>query len=126
MELLETQDPEKKRLIEASDRHRRELEREVKSLSEKTEKMLINALVIGGSLALTYYIVSQWSKSKKKKKAKKSENGVSAEGDTIEEPSVFAQIGSKVMNQVTLVLLDIAKDKLLDYLESRKTKDENS
>ena len=53
MELLETQSPERRKLLETSERHKRELEKEVKSVSEKTEKAITNALIIGGSLALT-------------------------------------------------------------------------
>jgi hypothetical protein len=134
MELLETQDPEKKKLIETSDRHKRELEKEVKSLSDKTERVLVNALVIGGSLALTYFVISQWGKSKsKKKKAKAKAAGIDNGSDdsdesqeVLEAPSMISRIGTKVINQATLILLDIAKEKLIEYLESRKTRDENS
>ena len=56
MELLETQDPERRKLIETSDRHKRELEKEVKAMSDKTEQVLKNALIIGGALALTYFM----------------------------------------------------------------------
>jgi hypothetical protein len=40
MELLESQDPEKIKLIETSDRHKRELEKEMKSMTDKTEKVV--------------------------------------------------------------------------------------
>lgn len=40
MELLETQDPEKKRLIETSNRHREELERELDGMGDRSQKML--------------------------------------------------------------------------------------
>lgn len=130
MELLETQDPDKKKLIETSERHRRELQKEVKAISERTERILINALVIGGSLALTYYIISQWTGKRKKKKAKQRrvENGApeAEEVDVPETPSVISQLGSKLMNQATVILLDIAKEKLFEYLESRKQTNENS
>ena len=70
MELLETQDPEKKRLMEESDRHKQELQKEVKAMSDKTEKVVKNALIIGGALAITYLIVSQLGSSRKKKNKK--------------------------------------------------------
>ena len=70
MELLETQDPEKRKLLETSNRHRQEMEREIKDISQKTEKVLKNALIIGGALALTYIVVNQLSSSKTKKKKK--------------------------------------------------------
>jgi hypothetical protein len=130
MELLETQDPERKKLIETSDRHRHELEKEISSIQKRTERILTNALIIGGSLALTYIVISQLVKSgKKKKKANSSLGAAEPQRETESTssgPSLISQIGTKVVNQATLILLDIAKDKLLEYLESRKKPNENS
>jgi hypothetical protein len=128
MELLETQDPEKRKLIETSSRHKHEMEREVKDLSDRSEKMLKNALIIGGALALTYVVVSQLSSYKaKKKKAKvaKSAN-VEEEEEEQSEPSMLSHMGDKLVNTATLFLLDMAKEKLYDYLQNKKSKDENS
>lgn len=133
MEILESQDPEKKRLIEASERHKRALEKEVTDLSDKTEKVLTNALIIGGALALSYIVVRQFSSSSKKKK-KKHKKGkkvtasvlpVSTDVDDEEEeddsaPSMLSTIGSQIANQATAILIDMARQKLLEYLESRK------
>ena len=132
MELLESQDPEKKKLIETSDRHKRALEKELTELSNKTERMLTNALIIGGSLALTYIVITSLSGSKKRKKKKMAEAEAEAAGEVddgsveMETPSVISQIGTKVLNTATVLLLDIAKEKLFEYLESRKKADENS
>jgi len=135
MELLETQDPEKKRLIETSDRHKYELEKEVKAISDKTERVVKNALIIGGTLAITYLVVSQLSASKKKKKrvkTKQKAEGSAAEADLEDEeesyspPTFLSQLGERVTTQATALLLGIAKDKLAEYLSNRKEKDENS
>lgn len=131
MELLEGQDPEKKKLIESSERHKRALEKEVGDMRAKTDKMITNALIIGGSLALTYFVVSSlYSSKKKKRKAKSAVASVATEGDHEEaeddSPSILGNIGTQVLNQATVLLLDIAKEKLADYLQSRKTRDENS
>jgi len=129
MELLETQDPEKKRLIESSQRHKYEMEREVKDISDRSEKMLKNALIIGGALALTYLVVNQLSSTKiKKKKTKKAKSAdvELVEEDEDESPSVLSQMGDKLVNTATLFLLDLAKEKLADYLQTKKSKDENS
>lgn len=132
MELLESQDPEKKKLIETSDRHKRALEKEVSALTQKADKMVTNALIIGGSLALTYFLISSISSSrKKKKKNKQKAQGKAMEGDEemSEEdhnPSILGQIGTRVLNEASVILLDIAKEKLAEYLESRKNTDENS
>ncbi|MBY0433644.1 MAG: hypothetical protein K2U26_06005 [Cyclobacteriaceae bacterium] len=131
MELLEGQDPEKKKLIESSERHKRALEKEVGDMRAKTDKMITNALIIGGSLALTYFVVSSLSSSKKKKrKAKAAAASAATDGNEEEaeddSPSILGNIGTQVLNQATVLLLDIAKEKLADYLQSRKTRDENS
>ncbi|MCU0419377.1 MAG: hypothetical protein MUC38_06935 [Cyclobacteriaceae bacterium] len=121
MELLEVQDPEKKRLIESSERHKRELEREVKAISERTETIAKNALIIGGVLALTYLLISQAGRDKPRKR---KERALGQEEETEDfgpaTPSLLSQIGSRVVDQATLILLDVAKQKLTEFLHSRK------
>jgi len=130
MELLETQDPEKRKLIETSSRHRQEMEREIKDISQKTEKLLKNTLIIGGALALTYIVVSQLSSSKSKKKKSRKEKALvenSLDEEPIDQsPSLLSKIGDKALNMATVLLLDLAKEKLSEYLQHRKSKDENS
>ena len=132
MELLETQSPEKKKLIETSDRHKAEMKKEVKAITDKTERWITNAVIIGGSLALTYFVVSQLSSGSKKKKsrAKIKEAGepeTEQEDDNlISTPSVISQVANKVINQASFILLELAKEKLLEYLASRNQRNENS
>jgi hypothetical protein len=132
MELLETQDPEKKRLIEASARHKKELQREVKAMSDKTEQVVKNALIIGGTLAVTYLLISQLSSSKKKKgKARVTDQKKDQEPDfepapAYSPPTFLSQLGDRLVTQATVMLLDIAKDKLAEYLSNRKQKHEDS
>ena len=128
MELLETQDPDKKKLLETSHRHRQEMTRELKDISEKSEKVLRNALIIGGVLALTYLIVNQLSssKSKGKKSVKKKTDELTAEETENEPPSLLSKMGDQAVSMATMFLLDLAKDKLSEYLQHRKSKDENS
>ncbi len=131
MELLESQDPERKKLIETSDRHKRALEKEVSELTQKANKMVTNALIIGGSLALTYLLISSISSHRKKKKNKlKTQADAPEEVQEVEEedhgPSVLSQIGTRVLNEASTILLDIAKEKLAEYLASRKQTNENS
>ncbi len=130
MEILETQDPEKKRLMDEAKNHKDNLVDDVRFVSERTEKIIVNALVIGGALALTYLLVSQFSGTKSKKKKTKaiklvtqtpSESGP-AEGEEEESDSnsLLAQIGTKIANEATLFLLNLAKEKLNEYLQSGK------
>lgn len=133
MELLETQNPERKKLLETSERHKRELEKEVKDMSDKTEKVLKNALIIGGALAVTYLLVSQLSTGKKKKKSKAKIQLQAAHAPTdhtVEEeeetPSAFSAIGSKIADTATVMLLDMAKEALSEFLKTRQQKNADS
>ena len=135
MELLETQDPDKKRLIETSDRHKRAMEKEISDLTEKTDRMLKNALIIGGSLVVTYFVISALSKKRKKKKKKialaeaaKTGEGIDpvVEEEVDDGPSVLGQVGTQLLNQASLLVLDIARQKLSEYLATRNKPDEHS
>ena len=125
MELLETNSP-KSELMKKSSRQREELEREIKKLGDQTEKILINALIVGGSLALTYFIVRQFTaKSKSKTKSRK----IHLLGGTPEDeerepsgPSIISEIGTVLATQATAFLLGMAREKLADYLEAHKGK----
>lgn len=139
MELLESQDPLKRKLIASSDRHKRELEKDVKAIAERTERTMKNALIIGGSLALAYLVVNQISSSSKKKKKKykiarvpklKVADVKTEEEDNEEEEqdstSLISAIGTQVMNQATAMLLELAKEKLMEFVASRMKSDEPS
>lgn len=138
MELLEADDPIKGKLLEKTSRHRDELEDEVNLLSERTEKIVTNALIIGGALALTYFMVRQFSRSKGKKKKKIVVKPVktvaaadTAEVEEEEEESTnplvnsITQIGTAVASQATMFLLEMAKEKLGEYLQSQSQKKES-
>lgn len=134
MELLESDDPVKIKLLQKATRHREALEEEVSEISDRTEKVLTNALIIGGALALTYMAVQHFS-GPKKKKSKKSKTVKNAEASGEEEENesgsgfsdVVSQIGSTLASQASVFLLNLAKEKLMEYLESQNQKaDENS
>jgi ADP-ribosylglycohydrolase len=137
MELLESQDPLKRKLIASSDRHKRELQKEVKEIAERTERTMTNALIIGGSLALAYLVVSQISSTKKKKKKYKiaripklkvestKEEQAEDEEEVQGSTNLISAIGTQVMNQATAMLLEIAREKLMEFLASRMKSDES-
>lgn len=133
MELLETQDPDKKKLIETSDRHKRAMEKELSDLTQKTDRVLKNALIIGGSLALTFLVISALSKKRKKKKKKlaleaSAQAGLTPDAPEEEEdgPSILSTVGTQLLNQASVILLDLARQKLKEYMATRNTTDENS
>lgn len=139
MKTLETDDPIKSQLLQKATHQREELADDVKALSERTEKMLTNALIVGGSLMLGYLIVKGLSgrKSRRKKKGKVTHKPAQASlviDDTEEEvfessPSVvgsmLTHIGSAIATQATVILLDLAKEKLAEFLQAQAEKKTN-
>jgi hypothetical protein len=87
---------------------------------------------VGGTLALTYLAVRQFGGSskgtKKKLKTKKIKlvNAAAAADDEEEtevaSPGIVAQIGTALAGQATMFLLQLAKEKLNDYLQSNAEK----
>ena len=139
MELLDSDDPMKNQLLRKSAHHREQMEEDVKLISEKTEKIITNALIIGGALAAAYFVVNRFSKSKSKSKGKirkvriikdKENPGVSDEvvvaSDEPETPGVLAQIGTALASQATVMLLTFAKEKLSEFMQSQNPPKEHS
>lgn len=129
MELLETNDM-KSELLKKSAKHRQELQDEVKLISERTEKALTNALIIGGSLAATYFLVRALAGGSKKKKSRRKVKIVQAstapervvEAEVVAGPSspgIVSQIGTVLASQAVTLLLNVAKEKLADYLHEK-------
>lgn len=137
MKAMETDDLVKSQLLQKAAQQREEIESEMHEITDRTEKVLTNALIIGGALALTYFLVRGFS-AKKKRKARKAKAKVKAtEVDDAEEAEVYeesgparilSQIGTAVASQTTMILLDLAKEKLMEYLQAQAQKkaDENS
>jgi hypothetical protein len=132
MELLDS-DEERGKLLRQSARHREALEGEVRLISANTEKIITNALIIGGSLALSYYFVRQLSgggKSKKSKRKAKRIQVVHAESPEVVEverapaenvePGILGTVGAALVSQASMFLLNLAKEKLMEYLDSVK------
>jgi hypothetical protein len=133
MELLDSDDALKGQLLRKSAHHREQLEEDAKLISERTEKIITNALIIGGALAATYFIVSRFSKGKKKSKLKKvrlvkgedTAEQVVVEAAEPEVPGVVTQIGSALASQATVMLLNFAKEKLDEFMKSQNEKKED-
>jgi hypothetical protein len=133
----QSNDP-KEELLKKSERYRQELKDEVRMISDRTETIVKNALIIGGTLAAAYFLMRQLSGSSPRRKKKvaapkikivKATEG-NEETETIEEPSapgVVSQIGTALASQATVFLLSLAKEKLMQYLESQfEKKDKNN
>ncbi len=133
MELIDGDDI-KQELINKSARHRQEIEGDFKLITENTEKIITNALIIGGTLAFTYYLVRQVTGGSSKKKSKRkptrlqvvSDNaGAGTVAEEVSEPAsmgLVGQLGTALASQASIFLLNLAKEKLMEYLDERAQK----
>ena len=131
MEILEKQDPEKRKLMEEANWHKQNLTEGVHQVSEQTEKIITNAIIIGGALAVTYFLINEIGNTRRKKKKSKTVKLVTqspVESGSVEETegndSILAQIGTKIANEATIFLLNLAKEKINEYLQSSKTSED--
>jgi hypothetical protein len=139
MEYLESGESVKEQLREKAARRKEQFQEEARSLSTRAEKVLTNGLIIAGALAVTYWVFSSIRSGKKKRKKRMKEAAASTpasveyageeEGTSSNgAPGMLAGVGNVLLTQASLFLLDLAKDKLRDYLTQRKQEqpDENS
>lgn len=121
-------DPEKKRLTEEVARRKAELDKATGFLPGRTDKVIRNALIIGGALAASYLVFRAVSKYRKKNKAATNEsvNPASVAATPSSSSDFFAQIGNRVAQEATLFLLRLAKEKLTEWIESKQSKDGHS
>jgi hypothetical protein len=132
MGMLGTDDPVKGQLLKKSALHREQLEEDVKIISESTEKIIINALVVGGALAATYFLVSRLSGSKSKQKKTRAAKIKLVQGGPKDEesyapaipetPGMISQITTALASQATVFLLSLAKEKLVEFLQAQSEK----
>ena len=133
MELLESDDP-KAQLLRQASKQKQALNDEVKMLSDKTEKVVKTALIVGGTLAATYLLYRLLSDSDSKKKRKKVKIVSAGPVEELEEDNsnnsvmsgVMGKIGAVLAGQASIFLLSLAKEKIGEYLESRAEKKEDA
>lgn len=134
MELENTNDI-KTELLKRSAKHREELEQEVRLLSDRTERIMTNALIIGGTLAASYFLarlLTRRSRKARKTKAKTvavlpaAAAKAGADDERDEGPGIVAQIGGILASQAAAFLLGLAKEKLSEYLQSSDDKQVNN
>jgi len=128
MDLFEPNDQKKLDLLNRSSIHRQGVEDEVKQISERTQDILTKALIVGGTVAITYLIARKISKrnTKKKGRGKKIKAAVAPivheeaqhGEEESESPGFFGKIGSALLTQAGIFLLGIAKEKVSQYLHS--------
>ena len=134
MEILERQDPEKKRLMDEVTLRKNQLESGAEDVSRQTEKLLTNAVIIGATLTVSYMLYRSLFGSSRKIKKSVSDTGTDVApaeptpADNVEQlptktSKLLSDIGNRLAEEATLFLLNMAKEKLIAYLEAKKKPD---
>ena len=133
MEILERQDPEKKKLMDEVSYHKRQLESGAKEVSRQTEKLLANAVIIGATVTLSYLLYRSLAGGSKKSKKSEAASLIGEAPTEVSTPvsteqhsrtsKILSDIGNRIAEEATLFLLNMAKEKLIAYLESKKKPD---
>jgi ABC-type microcin C transport system duplicated ATPase subunit YejF len=130
MELLETNE-DKDLLVKQTEKYKQQLNDEFNSITQNTEKIVTNVLIIGGTLAVTYIVARMFFRGGSKRKARKKvkelkedvEHGLGVASQKDSEPGMVSQIGSALAAQATVFLLNLAKDKLSAYMHTHFEKE---
>lgn len=125
MGLSSKNDLEKSELEGRVKRKQIEMQEEASNLARQSDKMIKNALIIGGALVLTFFVVRSLT-GKSSKKIEKEESPLSDSEASSSQPSMIAGIGSRIAEGAVIFLLGLAKEQLSEYLKSRRKENEYS
>ncbi|MDH5603851.1 MAG: hypothetical protein OEY51_07925 [Cyclobacteriaceae bacterium] len=115
----------RRQLLEASVEYKDEIREGLQGVVSKLGKTGVNALVIGGALVtsfLLYRALSGGSRSVESKGNKNKEE----RNEEVVMPSFVDKLADKVLEQMLLFLLALAKEKLLEYLNDQKNDNDDS
>jgi len=125
MEFLQGSNKEMSALLQRVNLKKSEMEEEAAKLSNQSDKMIKNALIIGGALVVTFFVV----RSLTGKSSKKNDKELNPQDSSDQEPagsSMISEIGSRVAEAAVVFLLGLAKEQLSGYLKSRQKENENT
>lgn len=120
MELLETADPERKRLLDEVRKRREQLDAEAGTLSRKSSKKLSNALMIAGVLVGSYLIYRAVSGARTKEKSKSGLHPDEKSANPGSAARTGTGMGSRIAQLAVVFLLNLARERVAAWLASRK------
>ena len=108
-----------------SDKHRDTLKADLDAIMERSKDLMVGAAVIGGGFALSYFMIKKIGGKKKVKVTHKKDDDNHTREVTVEkQPSMLTSIGHVVLTELTLFGLTIVKEKLIEYLKTINTEDQ--
>lgn len=102
----------------------------VESAPQDTQRIIKTALIVGGTLAASWFIFRLIrTNSKKKTKHKAVTPPTTAEPEPVQASApvsgdILSAIGDRVAKEATIFLLNLAREKIEAWLASKRTADE--
>ena len=127
--MSEASEKAKKDLANSANQYLNELKINLDTLSKSLSNSGSKLAVIGGSLLagyLLYKLISKEEKSVSKIKKSNTDDYVEIREVRPNTPTVLEKMVVKAMEEGLLLLLNIAKQKLLEYLESKHAEPKNT
>ena len=112
----------KQELAKSALKYKEDLKTGLDSVSKSIGQSGTTALIVTGSLLggyLLYRLVSSDEPTETKKRKKGSEEYVEIREVQAQAPSVFEKMTAKIMEEALIFLLNLAKEKLIEYLETK-------
>jgi len=118
----------KRQLLETSLEYKEEIREAFQAVMSRLGKTGVNALLISGSLAMSYLLYRAMAtpvKTIKRKKNNIAENEAQVV-DVYQPPTMIDKLADKILEQALLFLLSLAKQKLIEYLNDQSKKNDNT
>lgn len=126
MEILESADPQQKKLLEEVRRRKEQLDSEAGILARRSEKAIRNALIISGVLLASYLVYRAVSRGNKKEKVKESTDQQPEEVKAQPGPSMLSVIGRRIGQVAAIFVLNLARERVAAWLTSKKSGNETA
>lgn len=126
MEILESADPQQKRLLDEVRKRKAQLDAEAGILSRRSEKVLKNALIIGGVLLASYLVYRAVSGGRKKEKAPESAANKPDLTADDRKPSMLSVVGRRLGQMAAIFVINLARERVAAWLTSKKSGNETA
>jgi hypothetical protein len=104
---------EKAALLENSERYKENFAEDLSEMTSKIERGIITGLIVGGLAYVTYLFVKGLTSDSDQTDNQKPE-------DHQKPGNAFGHVAKYVAEAATLLLINLAKEKLIEYLSERK------
>jgi hypothetical protein len=111
-------DIDKSRLLENSEQYKENFARDLSEMTSKIERGIVTGLIVGGLTYVTYRFVKALTETEQTETQKPESHQQGG--------SAFSHVTKYVAETATLLLINLAKEKLIEYLSERKQAEDDN